>query len=401
MKKSIYIFVILLLICEVYSLKIFNPLFLGLDLGYILLYIWLLLGFVIYRRKTKNPFYKTNNIIPFCLIFLGIFLSMFSAYILYGQTLIQSLIAYRRQYFWIVAFVLLYVRPSVRSIIKSLNWFSIIYIVTTLLRTYIIPNWFVERDLFLASGEEVLYGLGLPLLTIPMYYYCGRIRNYFELRDVLYVICYVVFFVLVKNRSILFVVIIIVFFSFISSKKKSIAIPITVILGLLFFYISFDIIVELNNETVSQVGDSDYNRVKALDYMLFNSNKDLMTVLLGKGFISSHVSNDMANLMMSGIYNSDIGFVGYWDQYGIIPIIVFTVIIIKVLMSKFVPFYIKAIGGHILVCSITISYMGFASNIMWFSLFYYLYLYSNYRNRRFICKLHRFSNREFKRVLHV
>ncbi len=326
---------------------------------------------------------------------------MFSAYILYGQTLIQSLIAYRRQYFWIVAFVLLYVRPSVRSIIKSLNWFSIIYIVTTLLRTYIIPNWFVERELFLASGEEVLYGLGLPLLTIPMYYYCGRIRNYFELRDVLYVICYVVFFVLVKNRSTLFVVIIIVFFSFISSKKKSIAIPITVILGLLFFYISFDIIVELNNETVSQVGDSDYNRVKALDYMLFNSNKDLMTLLLGKGFISSHVSNDMANLMMSGIYNSDIGFVGYWDQYGIIPIIVFTVIIIKVLMSKFVPFYIKAIGGHILVCSITISYMGFASNIMWFSLFYYLYLYSNYRIRRFICKLHRFSNREFKRVLHV
>ena len=120
MKKSIYIFVILILICEMYSLKIFNPMFLGLDLGYILLYIWLLLGFIIYRRKTKNPFYKKSNIIPVCFILLGIFLSMFSAYIIYGQTLLQSLIAYRRQYFWIVVFVLLYVRPSERIIIKSL-----------------------------------------------------------------------------------------------------------------------------------------------------------------------------------------------------------------------------------------------------------------------------------------
>ena len=41
-----------------YSLKIFHSLFLGGDLGYILLYIWLLFGFIIYRRKTKNPFYK-------------------------------------------------------------------------------------------------------------------------------------------------------------------------------------------------------------------------------------------------------------------------------------------------------------------------------------------------------
>ena len=384
-----------------YSLKIFNPMFLGLDLGYILLYIWLLLGFIIYRRKTKNPFYKKSNIIPVCFILLGIFLSMFSAYIIYGQTLLQSLIAYRRQYFWIVVFVLLYVRPSERIIIKSLNWFSIVYIIVTFLRTYILPRWFVERELLSEPGVEMQIGLGLPLLTIPMYYYCGRIRNYFELKDVFFVLFYAAFFVLVKNRSTLFVVIIIIAFSFISSKKKNISIPVTFFVGILFFYFTFDIMVDLNNETASQVNDSDYNRVKALDYMLFSSHKDLLAIFLGRGLISSHVSNDMANLMMLGIYNSDVGFVGYWDQYGIIPIIVFTLIIIKVLISEFVPFYIKAIGGHILVCSITISYMGFASNIMWFSLFYYLYLYSNYRIRRFICKLHRFSNREFKRVLHV
>ena len=191
MKKSIYIFVILILICEMYSLKIFNPMFLGLDLGYILLYIWLLLGFIIYRRKTKNPFYKKSNIIPVCFILLGIFLSMFSAYIIYGQTLLQSLISYRRQYFWIVVFVLLYVRPSERIIIKSLNWFSIVYIIVTFLRTYILPRWFVERELLSEPGVEMQIGLGLPLLTIPMYYYCGRIRNYFELKDVFFVLFYV------------------------------------------------------------------------------------------------------------------------------------------------------------------------------------------------------------------
>lgn len=392
MKKSIYIFVILILISEMYSLKIFHSLFLGGDLGYILLYIWLLFGFIIYRRKTKNPLYKKDNLIPVCFILFGILLSMFSAYILYGQTFIQSLIAYRRQYFWIVVFVLLYVRPSERSIIKSLNCFSIVYIVATFLRTYILPQWFVERELFSAPGVEMQFCIGLPLLTIPMYYYCGRVRNYFELRDFFGVLFYAIFFVLIKNRSVLFVVIIIVAFSFITSKRKKISIPVTFIAGILFTYFTFDTFVELNDETVNQVNDADYNRVKAFDYMLFSSHKDWLAILFGKGFISSHASSNMSNLMSMGIYNTDVGFVGYWDQYGIIPIIVFTFIIIKVLISKFVPFYIKAIGGHILVCSITISYMGIACNIMWFTLFYYLYLYYNYRNRCSIYKYHRILN---------
>ena len=79
--------------------------------------------------------------------------------------------------------------------------------------------------------------------------------------------------------------------------------------------------------------------------------------------------------MELGIYNSDLGMIGYWNQYGIIPVITFLAYIWRSFRAKWCPFYVKATGFHLLACALTISYFGTPANILWFVVFYYLYVY--------------------------
>ncbi len=369
-------------VSELYSLRMFNSMFSGYEIGGILLYVWVLAGFVIYRRRKRTHLCNVGSVSPVILIFLGLFLSMVSAYVLYEQGFVQSLITYRHQYLWIIVIALLYVKPNERSLIKSLNWFGVTCIIATFLRTFFFPQWFVGKNgeqLVASEITELVVCRGYPILTIPLYYYCDRMRRDFKKKDVFWVCLYLFFFLMLQNRSTLFVATIIVGYSFVTSKKKKIAIPVTILLGLIFLYFSYDIFVDLNNETTSQINDGDYNRTKAFEHMFLKSNKDLLAIVFGKGFLSSHATNDMSNLMSLGIFNSDVGFIGYWDQFGILPVIVFVSIIIKTIFSKLMPFYVKASGLHILVCSVTISYFGTTSGIVWFSLFYFMFFY--YENR--------------------
>jgi len=75
-----------------------------------------------------------------------------------------------------------------------------------------------------------------------------------------------------------------------------------------------------------------------------------------------------------GIYQSDLGIIGFWSMYGIIPLIAIYLLVFKVLLGKGIPFYLKAFAAHILVVPISWNFAN--TEIFIIILMIYLYAYN-------------------------
>ena len=115
--------------------------------------------------------------------------------------------------------------------------------------------------------------------------------------------------------------------------------------------------------------------MKAFMYFVYEANKNWVTIILGNGFLSRYSTLQMYDLMESGIVNSDMGMIGFWNQFGIIPVFVFVFYSLKAIFHKHMPLYVKAIGLHFLIGAFTMCYFAFDVQALLFILFYYLYSY--------------------------
>lgn len=383
MKKSTYIFVLLFLSANCFDLQPIGQLFALFNgvAGQFFLYLWIIYGLFIFKNKADHSLCVHKHIIPVIWILAGIIISMIPAYIYYGQSLTTSIIAYRTQYLWIVIPVLLYIKPTTRDIIIPLNVFSLLFVILSLFRTYWLPNIFYYTDdqqiSLLEHENEVLVLSGLQLLLISYYYYVGKFKASTNVSNLVIVCLYLIAFFIIQNRSTLFIAVIIMGYAIIkkNSKYKFFFLSISIIFVVIIAFLTFDVWIDLIDETNSQLDNDDYNRAKAFYYFVYEANKNEVTAILGNGFLSSKTTSLMQDMMDLGIFNSDLGIIGYWNQFGLIPIIVFIIYICKAILSKKTPFFVKATGVHILGCSMTISYFATLISIMWYSLFYYLYIY--------------------------
>ena len=157
----------------------------------------------------------------------------------------------------------------------------------------------------------------------------------------------------------------------IKSRYKFFYVFLTVIIAAIIFSFTESYWNDLIIETNSNISDADYNRNKAFAYFAFEGSNHFLTQILGNGFLSSRSGDVMARLREMGIYNSDMGFIGFWNQFGIIPIIVFIMLPILAIKNRFFPPYLKMFGAHILLCSYSTSYYGAPEHAIIFILFYY------------------------------
>lgn len=382
MKKSVYFFILLLLASKCFDYKPIAELLVSYHgaVGLIALFVWMVLGLFFFPRRGPNQVFVNKYVLPGILILIGIFTSMVPAYLYYGQSFQSSLVAYRTQYLWLIIPILLFISPKEEELIRPLTWFSLFFLFATFIRSFVSPELFylpeerieqLSRQLY---DPEVIFGDGFQLLLFPLYYYCDKMREKMTIKNILIVLFFISSLYIIQNRSTLFIAVIIVVYSIITGKGY-LKIPLLLIIGGIFFYLTQDVWIELIEETSQQLKDPDYNRVKAFVFFVHEANNNWVTAILGNGFLSAHTTTQMQDLMALGIYNSDLGFIGYWNLYGILPILVFITFIFKAVFSRECPFYVKAIGIHILGCALTISYFGSACGILWFSFFYYLYIY--------------------------
>ena len=375
--KVLYIFGYFFLLFGGWSFKFFD--FLSGDVLLVTQYVYLFWG---YNHWADNPYslLTKSNTFYFKWIIAGIFLSMIPAALYHNQSLFVSITAYRAQYLWFSFFVLLRIAPTEQEIVKAclLNLFVMW---TTYLCKLFYPGLFpVPEDIWIPKKDnayDVGYVPGMTMAIFVLYYYYDKIRDCANRVNVFYFALAFVFLLAMSNRSNLFAAVITIVISamLVKSQNRSRIIAIVLLGAVVSFFVLDSYWSSLLDETTNQVNNDDYNRNKALYYYLYEGSENFLTKILGNGFLSSRSSRVMADLMDMGIYNSDMGFVGFWNQFGIIPVIIFIMMPILAIKNKVMPLYVKMIGSHILLCSYSISYYGATSHAIIFILFYYLYIF--------------------------
>lgn len=335
--------------------------------------IYLMFGILIFKHRKKiifNPAYKKN----IGWIFIGIIGSMFTANLFYNQSFTQSILTYRNIFLLVTPLLLIKIAPTKKEVIKSLDIFVYIYLIFFIIKNITPSLFYTKNDTY--APDNLGFTLdGYALICIPLFYALQRLKENFTIKNLLsYIFIFAVLFIN-QNRSTLFPVIIISMWILlqIKSKYKPLIWILCICMFSLFFYYLYESINALIEQTFEELADPDYNRNKAFAYFLYSFSPNIWCTIFGNGFLSANTTSIMANLMSVGIYNSDMGFIGFWNQFGIIPVIVFLYVYISALFNKRVSLYLKLTSLLALTCSLTISYYGSITHMIFFIVFYYLF----------------------------
>ena len=379
---TIYLLGLMILMVEGWGLK---PLgYLSPDVYLVLTLGYLLFSYVLFPERKFTYFSK--RLIPFWLVIIGILLSVIPAWIFHNQSILQSLVTYRAQLLWLVVPILLRLRPSLREVNRSCLIFTAALLVLTILHS-LMPSLFVisetEMEKLMMQDETGTYLLqGFTIPVIPMAIALQKLGQRYQARDLLIVaFSFVVLFVQ-ENRTSLFASAFMIGLMFVYSKYKYkyvVMVAMGVLAGI-FVWSTITTWMALIEETIIQVDDADYNRNKALLYFLSPlANPSWATYVLGNGFLSAHASQLMATMMAEGVYNSDVGFVGFWNQFGLLPIVGFFLLIIRWGFCNKQAIMPKLLALFLTITSITIGYYGQTSHLLFFALAYYLMTRQNRR----------------------
>lgn len=334
----------------------------------------LFLVFTFYRRAWIRD--SIDWLKPFWWFYFGVFLSFIPALLYYNQSFIQSFFTNRRL-FELVAFpILIALRPSEKELRIALYSFSVVFLLVTLIVTFLAPEWvfFDEKHPFLEEGDYVHVLPGIRHVSLAFIFALQRVIRDNNSHNMGWALFLFGILFLVLNRTSLFAAMVIVMFVIFSMKmsaQKLILLVVIAVTLLLFGVYTSGQWGSLYQMTVDQLTNPEYNRIKALLYMF--STREPLRYLLGDGFISANVNPIILVLQESGIYHSDVGFVGLWHMYGVIPVLTVLVMTLKGLLNRRKSFLVRASSIYILAGALTLSFFAFGETLLWLSIYLYMY----------------------------
>ncbi|MDD4972358.1 MAG: hypothetical protein PHT07_23260 [Paludibacter sp.] len=396
MTKFSYIFISLLFAVNFWNLSIVLNV-LPPDIILVLSWVWILSGiyFFNYSHRTialNSGKYKNTAYY----ILIGVLISVFSAYAFGRQGIMTTLIAQRTIYTFISLPVMLFVQPEEEDIVKALKWISIGTVIVWVLvhfKTDLVKLDKQSLEQFEIEKQDLsskleFYVNGIYFVVLYLYIKMNEYIKNFSWKVFIEATLLLAFIFLYQNRSMLIGVVPLFIYSLVkfrSTSKIYILIVLTVLLIAGVIYTS-DIWLALINTTQSNLNETDYNRWKALAYYFYEYSHSWFCYIFGNGFPSGG-NSQMGNLMWSnftkGIFASDLGMIGMWVDYGLIPLIAIYSILAKILKHSYYPMYLKFIGLHILFVP-TIFHFWANPGISFFVIIIYLHAYYSELNRKSI-----------------
>lgn len=320
------------------------------------------------------------------LIFLGVLLSMTSVYFYHDQSFAATFISQRQIYLFIYFFVLLRMAPSVEEIIRFARWYSLLSLGVWIL-SIINPYLFARESdqiSYLLSGESGDIGFATTTLAIVVLYYYFLLEQAvrrFSVKAWGKVLFWLAFFILMQNRSMLFIALILTAYSIlrIRSRYRVAMILISGVACVAVIILSQDILVSLYEETVAQLSDPDYNRWNAIGFFFTErENYPFYCMLFGNGTPAAGTSYLQSLLQASEYsraYISDIGLLGDYFYFGLLPLGVIYFIVFKLLRERAFPYFLKLMSVHILLVPTIFSISFGGTNVLFFCIVMYLYCY--------------------------
>lgn len=309
----------------------------------------------------------------------GLALSYIAAYRYYHQPFYLSFVV-NRQFFSLVLFpLLLAVRPTYRELKWALYAFSIICAVATFYVSFVDQTLVPVNEFmpFIEDGDFVHKLSGLHFVLIAFIFALYEFRSTQTIRKLVPVFLLFLFIFIARNRTFLIASCLIIALSVLSNRSTRSRLYAFAILSFtvgLVAIVLFDTITSLAYETMDQLANPEYNRVKAILYA-FSLPNGKASILIGNGFISGNFNSIVNDLRQEGIFYSDIGLIGLWHVYGLLPVIAILASVIRGL-SRNHSLEVRGNALLILTCSLTIGYFASVETLTWLCFYLYL-LYSD------------------------
>jgi hypothetical protein len=368
--------------------------------------VWALFGLYWYRTRPGNvKVYDFRKYIKYFIwLVVGFSLSVVSAQIFWNQNLLIGIMVNRVLIWYLYLPLLLYIQPSEKDIIKAIVYYTIGYfIIWTIQALTPYPIITDLRDVIeLGRGSfehsELDFGHllnGYSLILFLLYYRTQKLTENFSFKTTIQVFGLLGLLFLLQNRGVLFFAVIVFSLALfkIHSRYRIILIPFLAALLVGAYDFSASHWNTLFQETIEQLSDPYYPRWESLSFFVFDYAPHWICNLVGNGFLSANVpaGKFIQDMMDQGYYQYDNGILGFWSQYGIIPLIVLYTVIFTLLFQKKYPFYTKAIAAHILFIPIAWNFQN--ADIFIFIFLIYLYAYYRELNKVAIGELYN-SHRE-------
>lgn len=356
---------------------------------------------ILFKNRTFSL--RDKHFIPFFMIVAGIVLSMIPAKLNFGQSIPQSVITYRSLSLWLSIPFLFWISPSKEEIRKITFWLTVCMAGVLFLMSFFPSLFFVPEKYAQPVIEEDNFVPGFAVAVIPLFFALDNLRQKMSVKDLAIALFCLTFLFFLQNRSSLFPAALIFAVTILLNKGKNrwLVISLGIILGIILVAATAAVWNNLIEETISNLGNDDYNRIKA--YLYFFSPQAYpspMSFILGNGFLSAHSSSEFSDLMDQGIYYSDVGYIGFFNQFGILPIAAFIIMLampfkqtsrlavarkitngqegplklvrIRDLRRQGYSYFMKIFSIFMIITSLTIGYYGQASSMIVFAIYYYL-----------------------------
>lgn len=333
------------------------------------------------------------NVLYIVLFAVGIFASMFMAMVYHDQSLLGTAISQRPVYFLACFFVWWKIGLTEEELFPMLRVLTIITLVVFAISLFE-PEWFLasERIEEYARKQEtstdvLCFMPGYLYAILYLFYLLQLLSEQFSKMNWVMVLSILGMFFIYQNRSMLIYMTIILLYFILKNRQAigkggRITIVLSVIVVLLFGFPYIRMITKsLIGETQEQLEDEDYARKVALQYYVFDYNGgSIPRAIFGNGqptsgseyILEMHEGHD------KGAHWSDLGYIGDWFLFGIIPIIALLIMTFKVFKFSF-PMYLKYLFASFLLVPSVHSYSITNFHAFYFSLVMYLVCLNEYR----------------------
>ena len=255
------------------------------------------------------------------------------------------------------------------------------------------PHWFLSEetiDKFSKrpdnSTDVLCYIPGFLFSILYLFYLLQSLSNNFSKKDWILVAAILGMFFIYQNRSTLIYLAVIMLYFMIKNraefgKRGRIVILLSILIVMVFgFQYVRTVTNALIGETQEQLDDDDYARKVAFQYYVFDYNKgSIIRALFGNGQPTkgSEYIEEMNEGHEMGAHWSDLGFIGDWFLFGILPIIALLIMMFKVFRYPF-PQYLKYLFASFLMMPTIHSFAGNNMEAFYFSLVIYFVCLNEY-----------------------
>ncbi len=296
---------------------------------------------VIHIVYDRHRWIKLNFNYEIIAILTAVFLSMFMAYSAHGQGFRATFIVQRFMYFYLFYYMLHTLRLDKLEIMRIIFYFGIVFFAIYFIQYLVYPVKFLHTKMEIDRGTLRIWLIGNDYMTFAYFLCLAQFYYTQKLKYVFFCFLFIIVFILSGTRQNLAVIMLLTTLSILFSRqiKSKLLIFFLIFIGMIpALYVFRNIFVEMfiiSQQQTSQAGDD--VRLRAAIFFLTDFMPNNLAYIFGNGIGSTNTLYGQEIQMYKeifGFYQSDVGIVGDYSNFGVLFILAELVIIIKVLAMK-------------------------------------------------------------------